>query len=465
MKPQVSRGAFAVAVVVLLTTRPGAAQQQPPRFTSSVEVTSVDATVVDERGRPIMGLGPDDFTVRIDGNVRRVLTAQWVSLATDRSGPAIAVPEGYSSNENATGGRLIVIAVDQPNIRFGANQAITRAAGAFLDRLSPSDRVAVTGFGLGAPVTPFSGDRERSKRALARMTGQRQSRRMDSGSVSVAEAQAIDRGDRTTLQAVQDRECNPANFPRNPAALDQCRAEVEAQAQQIAQDERANQTQTLSGLRDLLTGLRSLDAPKTLILITEGFVLSDPSYVVEVGSLAAAARTGMYALKLEREMFDASDGRMPANMTGDRMALFEGLDTLVSAARGAVFPITGSGAAVFERIEAELSGYYLIGVESDARDRDGKPHQVKLDVSRRGVTLRTRRQVVNAPADAKPRITARRRHREPQLAAPAVGAAGARGDVRPARAGAQQSTAAHSRGHRDGLRGIAAGCDRLHAVR
>ncbi len=403
MKEHVSRGAFAFAVAALVATVQGSAQQQPPRFTTSVEVTSVDATVVDDRGRPITGLGPDDFSVRIDGTQRRVLTAQWVSLATERNAAAaIAVPEGYSSNENATGGRLIVIAVDQPNIRFGANQAISRAAGAFLDRLSPSDRVAITGFGLGAPVTPFSGDRERAKRALSRMTGQRQSRRMDSGSVSVAEAQAIDRGDRTALQAVQDRECNPANFPRNAAALDQCRAEVELQAQQIAQEERSNQTQTLSGLRDLLTGLRTIDAPKTLILITEGFVVSDPSYVIEVGSLAAAARTGVYALKLEREMFDASEGRM-ANPMGDRMALLEGLDTLVGAARGAVFPITGSGAAVFERIEAELSGYYLIGVESDARDRDGKPHQVKVDVSRRGATLRTRRQVVNMAADAKPR--------------------------------------------------------------
>jgi VWFA-related protein len=404
MKQQVSRAAFGLAVAALLGARAGSAQQPPPRFTASVEVTSVDATVVDDRGQPITGLGPDDFTVRIDGAQRRVLTAQWVSLATERNAAAaVAVPEGYSSNENATGGRLIVIAVDQPNIRFGANQAISRAAGAFLDRLSPSDRVAITGFGLGAPVTPFSGDRERAKRALARMTGQRQSRRMDSGSVSVAEAQAIDRGDRTALQAVQDRECNPANFPRNPAALDQCRAEVEAQAQQVAQEERSNQTQTLSGLRELLTGLRAIDAPKTLILITEGFVVSDPAYVMEVGSLAAAARTGVYALKLEREMFDASDGRMPANAMGDRMALLEGLDTLVGAARGAVFSITGSGAAVFERIEAELSGYYLIGVESDPRDRDGKPHQVKVDVSRRGVTLRTRRQVVNMLADAKTR--------------------------------------------------------------
>jgi VWFA-related protein len=387
---------------VLVAARWGAAQPQPPRFTSTVEVTSVDATVVDDRGRPITGLTTADFSIRIDGSQRRVVSAEWIALTTEKkAGPAVAVPEGYSSNENATGGRLIVIAVDQPNIRFGANQAISHAAGAFIDRLLPSDRVAVTGFGLGAPVTPFTADRERVKRALSRMTGQRQTHRLDTSRVSVAEAQAIDRGDRMALQAAQERECNPANFPRNPAALEQCRNDVEQAAQQLARDERGNQQQTLSGLKDLLIGLKNLDAPKTLILVTEGFVLDDPGYVIEVGSLAAAARTGLYALKLEREMFDASESRIAADVMGDRMATSAGLDTLASAARGAVFSVTGAAASVFERIEAELSGYYLLGVESDARDRDGKPHQVRVDVTRRGVTVRSRRQIVNTSADDK----------------------------------------------------------------
>ena len=300
-----------------VATRQAASAQQPPRFTSSVEVTSVDVTVVDDRGRPITGLGARGF----HGAHRRQPAAcrhRAVGLAHHRTKRRCDRRARRLQLERERDGRT----PDRDRGRSAEHplwrrtQAISRAAGAFLDRLSPSDRIAVTGFGPGAPVTPFSGDRERAKRALMRMTGQRQSRRMDSGSVSVAEAQAIDRGDRTALQAVQDRECNPANFPRNAAALDQCRAEVEAQAQQIAQEERANQTQTLSGLRDLLTGLRTIDAPKTLILITEGFVVNDPAYVIEVGSLAAAARTGLYALKLEREMFDASESRMHTECDG-----------------------------------------------------------------------------------------------------------------------------------------------------
>src|SRR5438477_2042386 len=99
-----------------------AAQEQPPRFQMTVKVTSlVDVTVVDASGQPITGLGPGDFNVKIDGQERRVLSAEWVPVvenARSRAGDT-SVPEGYSSNENADGGRLIVIAVDQPGINFG----------------------------------------------------------------------------------------------------------------------------------------------------------------------------------------------------------------------------------------------------------------------------------------------------------------------------------------------------------
>src|SRR6185503_9106714 len=83
----------------------------------------------------------------------------------------------------------------------------------------------------------------------------------------------------------------------------------------------------------------------------------------------------------------------------DRQTRAEGLDTLAGAARGALFNVTGTGDALFERIESELAGYYLLGIESDPRDRDGKSHGVRVDVPRRGATVRTRRQVLNAKSD------------------------------------------------------------------
>jgi len=54
--------------------------QDPPQFRSGVEVTSVDVTVVDGNGRPIADLEPGDFTVRVDGVPRRIVSAEWINL-------------------------------------------------------------------------------------------------------------------------------------------------------------------------------------------------------------------------------------------------------------------------------------------------------------------------------------------------------------------------------------------------
>jgi len=87
----------------------------------------------------------------------------------------------------------------------------------------------------------------------------------------------------------------------------------------------------------------------------------------------------------------------------DRYVRAEGLELLTSASRGALFNIVGSGAAVFDRIESELSGYYLLGVESSPADHDGKSHSVRVEVARKGLTVRSRRAMVNQVNDGKVR--------------------------------------------------------------
>jgi len=204
----------------------GREQSQPPKpsFQATVEVTPLDVTVVDDHGKPVPNLTPADFNVRIDGGQRRVVSAEWIPLAAESSAPAAPPPDGYSTNDTATGGRLIVIGVDQPNIRFGGAVAIAKAANSFIDRLAPSDRVAVAGFGIGAPATTFTADRERVKRAISRMVGQHQVQRsVDVGhNIALVEAQMIDRGDRSTLDTIQQRECATAGM--TPGALEMCRS-------------------------------------------------------------------------------------------------------------------------------------------------------------------------------------------------------------------------------------------------
>ena len=79
---------------------------------------------------------------------------------------------------------------------------------------------------------------------------------------------------------------------------------------------------------------------------------------------------------------------------------------LAGASRGALFNVTGTGETLFDRIASELSGYYLLGVESDGRDKDGKPHPIRVDVPRKGA-----HRPIAPPAGERGQRSRRRRER------------------------------------------------------
>ena len=371
-------------------------QPAPPVFRSSVELTSLDVSVVDDRGRAIADLKPDDFTVRVDGSPRRVVNAEWVGLETQEQPPAPPAPDGYTGNENATGGRLILVVVDEANIRFGGTLGIRSAVNAFIDHLRPSDRAAVIGIGRGAPSTPFTRDRARLKRAIERLVGQHQGSGLSQFTITTFEALQIERNYPGAVEEVIARECAGMAGP----AFEICGAEVQSEAFEKAITGTVDGQNTIEVLRALLNALKTIDAPKTMVLISEGFILDEQrAPVIELGALAAAARTSIYALKLEDQLFvSTAENQRAAPMAtmDDRYVRAEGLELLTSASRGALFNIIGTGGVVFDRIESELSGYYLLGVESNPADRDGKTHSVRIEVSRKGLTVRSRRGFVSS---------------------------------------------------------------------
>jgi VWFA-related protein len=385
-----------VAVAALILAVGPHAQQQPV-FRSSVEVTSLDVGVVDRDGRPVSDLTPEDFTVQIDGVARRVVSAEWISLVTPAK-PAPPPPPGYSSNENLTGGRLILLVIDQPNIRFGGAAGLRRAVEGFIDRLQPSDRIAAVGLGPGSTSTPFTADRARVKQAIARMPGSRQTMNVFDFNIAISEAMAIRKGDGYVLERVLVRECG-APAADGSFTIDQqlCRSRAETSAQMMAQNGVSETDLTISHLRALLTALKTIDLPKTMVIVTEGFILEDQQGATfELGNLAIEARTSIYAMKLDDQMFDMAQRGAPTAPFADRLERAQGIELLTGAARGSLFNISVNPEAAFARIESELSGYYLLGVEAAAADKDGRPHPIRVSVNRSGVNVRSRRQLLTA---------------------------------------------------------------------
>jgi len=149
-------GSFGAACLfVLLTTAESLSQnQQLPRVQERVEVSRVlvDVRVVDDRGRPVQGLAPADFRVRLGGKPVRVESAYWVGAAPETPAvektppgappplPVVAPPEAR--------GRLIVLLFQkdlEPSRIVGLMRMLIETR-EFLDSLGPDDRVAVLSF-------------------------------------------------------------------------------------------------------------------------------------------------------------------------------------------------------------------------------------------------------------------------------------------------------------------------------
>src|SRR4029453_8974361 len=158
-------------------------QQPPPRptFRAGVDILTVDATVVDRDGKQITDLRPEEFVVEVDGDARPIVTAEYVKLTDDtpvpigapKPAPPKPSPDDVffsTNNKTASAGRLIVLIVDQGNIRVGQGRQMMRSAVKFVDQLSPQDRIAMIAIPRGQLVD-FTTNHERVREALLATVG------------------------------------------------------------------------------------------------------------------------------------------------------------------------------------------------------------------------------------------------------------------------------------------------------
>src|SRR5687768_15461757 len=70
-----------VALALALATGLGAQQQTPPTFRTGVTLVTVDVSVLDGDGKPVPGLQPGDFEIKLNGKVRPVKLVTFVEAA------------------------------------------------------------------------------------------------------------------------------------------------------------------------------------------------------------------------------------------------------------------------------------------------------------------------------------------------------------------------------------------------
>ena len=130
------RRASAVSILFALLGMTGDATQAPRR-SELVDVARVviDARAVDDSGDPLLGLTPDDFAVRIDGELVRVESAQWIGGDTPRDAVGVQPPPSVTLGgvlELTARGRWIVFVVQKSMRRHrltGLLRLLERATG------------------------------------------------------------------------------------------------------------------------------------------------------------------------------------------------------------------------------------------------------------------------------------------------------------------------------------------------
>ena len=403
-------GAAIAALCVVVT----AAQQTV--FRSTVDVIAVDVQVVDDDGNPIGRIGPETFQVSINGQRRKVVSAQFIGqMPTTDDSSEPAPPEGR--------GRTFVLAIDAGSFEVGSERAPIEGAQNFVQHLDPSDRVGLFVYPAGTQLTP-STQRNPITITLGRVTGQKEPLRThynlrpweivditaqmsnpNSFLTAARNAQnpTVDGGTAMELDPVlkiQSREC-----PEDP----DCPSKIYAEGIQLAtQLERQVQT-SLGGLEALLRALEKIPGRKAVVLVSAGLLVSDRSAgrpdvgdVARVmGQTAARANASVYTVHI-----DTTAGVGPASqkapgsseLARDRALYGNWLSDFSQSAGGKLIYVpVGTANFAFDRILRETSAYYLLGVEPAPNDRDGRPRKLEVKVKRRGVTIRSRQWVVIPP--------------------------------------------------------------------
>ena len=107
---------------------------------------------------------------------------------------------------------------------------------------------------------------------------------------------------------------------------------------------------------------------------------------------ALAARVNIYVLHLDPpDHADAAAPRVFSTFVEDREMMSEGLEFMAGVGRGALFRTTGNAEFAFTQIANELAGSYLLTIEPQPSDRDGRTHDIEVRVNNRDAKVRARR--------------------------------------------------------------------------
>jgi VWFA-related protein len=392
----------------------------------------VDAVVTDTQGRPVTGLGREDFVLREDGVVQPIVDFEAVGVSgEDGAAEPSEAREAAPPREKATPTTLpatFLIVFDEPHLTPEHARHARAFVGSLLAGMQTGDRVTLVAAHDGrfwSGVGP-EGARE-AARQLESLNGRKPLPRGNE-LMTPYEAMRVVEGDRRVEAVVKDR-LGALRGLGDPGAGAR---QTDAQVQMLARAAHADAAQQVRRLMDLVS--QALDAaPKqrgrtTLVLASGGFI--DDTTLGEYRELVRrCVRAGVTAYFVDAR--DMSVGRSLGAESAGRSsgAIRSRLDldherrrdeelrlqseavegdaggSLRLADETGGFTIRVSDTTGLARLAADARHYYLLGYAPTNAKRDGKLRRISVEVRREGANVRARK-AYYAPTEKDDRRTA-----------------------------------------------------------
>ena len=413
MRAPLIRLVLTLGLVAALLPAAGAQQQQPPpsppqqppqdpapgqpTFKARINFVRVDVIVSDRDGKPILDLKPEDFKVFEDGKPQKIEQFDVIKIdpLDQIEGPANGAIRSLDDERREAARpevRLFVILLDDYHVRRGNDMSVRRPLIDFIqNQLAPADMVAIM-----YPMTPinditFTRNRTALVSAIEKFEGRKfeytprneyeeqyayypaatVERVRNQITMGALEAAAIRMGGlregRKSIIFVSEgfTESLPPQLSDPVAALpglnNPNRGNAAAQG-----DERQDWTRKVDLLNELSRVFQTVNTQNTSI------------YSVDPRGLAAFE-------------YSINEG---VGLTADSAGLRSSLDTLHVLSNntdGRAIVNRNDLAAGMKQIMRDSSGYYLLGYTSSSAPTDGRFHEIKVNVARRGVQVRARK--------------------------------------------------------------------------
>lgn len=384
-----------------------AAIQAPVEFPSRIDLVTLDAVVVDGRGRPVSDLARDEFVVREDGVPREIVSFERFGDAPTPARVEAAAspnPRGAASPEPRPGGVFALIVDDQG--LAGRELEDTRdAIVRFVATLRDGDEVTLAATsGAAWWTTTLPEGREDLLAIAGRLRGQATGASLAFDHISDYEAFAIrDHEDAGMISRVVRRwtvngACVMVQGRQDPG----CPSRVRAMAAAVDGMRRKRTRSLLATLRRTLEAFAPHRGRKSILLFSRGFLQDSDSTAQEGAARAREANAAVYfidarGLQAAPGLHTAADAGAPDSRDFVRMGAEAGAlesggaQALASETGGVSFRNTNDLGAAAALVADEARAYYLLGFLPRSDRKPGDWRRLAVEVTRPGVSVRTRK--------------------------------------------------------------------------